>query len=413
MDIETMLANSRALQGKLEKIHELHATAKRENRDLSRRENAELTTLRTDTAALRAKLPAPTPGQAFQAGARDVADDLGATLTREQRVADWQHQNGYTGASDGEQLSLGKMVRGAVTGRWNDAEGEQRALLEGTLANGGYLLGPELAGSVIDRVRNQMAVMKLGATTVPMKSNELYLARLAGGASPAWKSEGATISDSTPTFERIVFNAKTLPVLVKISAELFEDLSPEATDLIEREISLSLSLELDRACLRGSGNDPEPAGILNQAGVTVTSLGTNGATPNWDNIIDGVASVQANNIDPDGIIWASRTAQTFAKFKDSQGRYLEPPSALDGITRASSNQLPINLTTGTATNTSEIYIGRWSDVLLGLRTDLRWQVKVLSERYASELEYGLLMWVRADVQLAHPQAFTILTGAKP
>jgi HK97 family phage major capsid protein len=194
---------------------------------------------------------------------------------------------------------------------------------------------------------------------------------------------------------------------------LFEDRSPAAADLIDREISQSLSLELDRASLRGSGVDPEPAGILNQSGVTVTSLGANGATPSWDNIIDGVASVHANNIEPNAVLWASRTGQTFAKFKDSQGRYLEPPSALDDVQRLVTNQLPTNLTVGSANNCSEIYIGRWSDVLLGLRTDLRFQVKVLDQRFIDNLQYGLLMWVRADVQLAHPQAFTVLTGVKP
>src|SRR6266540_2837664 len=85
-----------------------------------------------------------------------------------------------------------------------------------------------------------MQVMKAGAIAVPMQTQQIYLARLATGASASWKAEGQPIADSTPTFERVILTAKTLPVLVKISAELFEDLSAEATNA---------DLALDRPCV--------------------------------------------------------------------------------------------------------------------------------------------------------------------
>jgi HK97 family phage major capsid protein len=59
--------------------------------------------------------------------------------------------------------------------------------------------------------------MRAGATTVPMLTQQQYLARLAGGAGVAWKAEGQPITESTPTFERVTLTAKTLPVLVRLS----------------------------------------------------------------------------------------------------------------------------------------------------------------------------------------------------
>lgn len=392
--------------------------AKDEKQGLSRREAAEFDKVADEVKELRKQL-SHDPRQ-FQPGNRSGGDDAsGATLTPEQRVSDWVRENGEyrssngVGAGEADRLSIGKMIRGAVTGNWRDAEAEQRAMSENVLANGGYALAPDLSARVIDRVRNNMAVMRLGATTVPLSTQQTYLARLAGAADVSWKTEGDPITESSPTFERVTLTSKTLPCLVRLSAELWEDLSPEATDTIEHELSLALSLELDRAVLRGSGVDPEPTGIRNAAGVTVTSLGANGATPTWDNIIDAVSTVRGANIEPDGIIWASRTQQTFDKVKDLQDRYLEPPTSLAGIPRVSSNQIPINLTTGTNTDTSEIYVGRWSDVLVGIRTDLRFQVRLLDERYIDNLQYGLLVYLRADVALAHPQAFNVVTGVRP
>jgi HK97 family phage major capsid protein len=415
MTPEKMIELSRSIATRTERLGEL--VRKDEDGKLSRREAAELTTVRNEIKELGRELP---QGRQLQPGARSGGDEVaGDTLTREQRVSDWLREHGDyrsssgLGADDRANLSVGKMIRGAITGNWRDAEAEQRALSENVLANGGYALAPDLSARVIDRVRNNMAVMRLGATTVPMTTQQMYLARLAGGADVSWKSEGSAITESSPTFERVTLTAKTLPCLIRISAELFEDLSPEATDTIERELSLALSLELDRAALRGSGVDPEPTGIRFAAGVTVTSLGADGASPTWDNVIDAVATVRAANVEPDGIIWASRTQQTFDKQKDLQNRYLEPPTSLAGIPRVSSNQIPVNLTTGANTDTSELFVGRWSDVLVGLRTDLRFQVRVLNERFIDNLQYGLLVYLRADVALAHPQSFNVVTGVRP
>jgi HK97 family phage major capsid protein len=419
MDPKRMIEISREAMNKIERVEEIRALAKKENRTLSRRETAEIERLAKDGRALQQQLP-KLDGRAFQPGARSGTEEIsGDTLNPEQRVSDWLRENGdyrspsSLSESDRASLSVGKMIRGALTGNWRDADAEQRAMSENVLADGGYALGPELSARVIDRVRNSMQVMKAGATTVPMTTQQMYLARLAGGANVSWKAEGDPITDSTPTFERIVLNAQTLPVLVKISAELFEDASPEAMDTIENELSQALSLELDRAALRGSGVSPEPTGIRNASGATITSLGANGATPSWDNVIDAVAAVQAANIEPNAILWSSRTQQTMSKLKDGMQRYLEPPSSLGDVARLVTNQIPNNLTAGTNSDASEIYVGRWSDVLVGMRTDLRFQVRVLNERFIDNLQYGLLCFLRADIALAHPQAFNVLTGVRP
>src|SRR5207248_11478832 len=119
-----------------------------------------------------------------------------------------------------------------------------------------------------------------GVRTVPMESDTLMFARLSGGVTPAWKNEGDEIAEQAMSFDRVTLKPQTLPLLVKISQELFDDISPEAASVIEDELLSALALELDRVILRGSGTLPEPEGILNQADVTTQSLGTNGAALN-------------------------------------------------------------------------------------------------------------------------------------
>lgn len=153
--------------------------------------------------------------------------------------------------------------------------------------------------------------------------------------------------------------------------------------------------------------------MLNQSGVTITSLGANGAIPTyWDTLLDAVGAVRARNIEPTGVLWASRTEQYHAKLKTSTGAYAEPPSSINGIARLSTNQIPTNLSVGSSSDCSEIYVGRWSDLLVGIRTDMRFDVRLLSERYIDNLQYGLLCYLRADVQVAHPASFNVVTGVR-
>ena len=149
---------------------------------------------------------------------------------------------------------------------------------------------PDVLGAgFIDRVRNRMVTMAAGAQTVPMGSDTLHIARVVqpglytagsptySGAANAWKSENSPILESSLVLERVTFTARTLPMLVKLSVELSED-STSIDQVIEREMSTALALELDRVALIGSGVVPEPKGIRNQTNVIVTSL-EGGATP--------------------------------------------------------------------------------------------------------------------------------------
>lgn len=338
-------------------------------------------------------------------------------LTRDQRLYDWTRERGRGSdwnEDDAAGFSLGRAIAGMVTGNWSDAELERRAMSEGVNADGGFAVPEILASSVIDRVRNVGQVLNAGATIVPVLSDQHSIPRMASGITPAWKNENAAVNENAPTFERVTFAVKTLPHLVRMSEELFEDITPASQQIIEQEIIAALALELDRVALRGSGTAPEPRGVRNQTGVEIISLGANGATPtNWSLLVNAVAGVQSDNIQPSHAIYSSRTAKTFAGFADNTGQPLRRPQLLDSLTDLISNQIPNNLTIGTSVDCSELYVGLWSQLLIGVRPSVGVRVKILQERFADNLQVGILCWLRADIQLAHPEAFTVTTGVRP
>ena len=73
--------------------------------------------------------------------------------------------------------------------------------------------------------------------------------------------------------------------------------------------------------------------------------------------------------------------------------------------------IPINVTTGTSTDTSYIFTADWSQLMVGMRTDFN--LRFLGERFiADNLQYAFLAYLRADVQLAQPAAFVVDTGVR-
>lgn len=150
-----------------------------------------------------------------------------AVLGTEDRMMDWQarrrNRSSFT-AEEAREFSLGRAVRGMVTGRWDDADLERRALAEGAGSTGGFLTPELVSAQVIDRLRNVGQVFAAGATVVPMDSDQVSVPRLAGGVQAQWKVENAPVAESDPAFERVTLVAKTLPVLTRISMELFEEL---------------------------------------------------------------------------------------------------------------------------------------------------------------------------------------------
>lgn len=423
---------------KLAKMRALNDAAELENRALSRRETAEYATLERDVEQLAESIrktgghfdPRRTQGTPFESDDAEPASVLRPGDKMVDHLREHQPQafrgtgNLYDELFDPARCSLGRAARGLITGNWQDADLERRAMLEGGTTTGGALLPIPLAGHLVDLVRNKMRLMQVGASVVPLTAPVTYMGRLTAGPNPAlaWKTEGAGITASDLAVDRITFTAQMLPCLVKVSFELFDDLTPQAADLIQNEIVQALALELDRTCLRGSGAAPEPQGVRNQAGVTITSLGANGAAPIWDNIVDGVYQVRNANLNPSGILYASRTEQTLSKFKTAIGSYLEPPTSIDGIPRLSTNQIPTNLVQGNSSVASEIYIADWQYLMLGMRQEIGFgvagdsgqmmgsRVRVLTERFADQGLLGLICYARADVQLAHSAAFTVLTG---
>jgi HK97 family phage major capsid protein len=331
-------------------------------------------------------------------------------LTRDQSVSDWLQARGAFDRYQDEPLSLQRYLRGMATGEWDGAEHE-RALAEATVGAGGALVPAPLSARVIDLMRARTVVLRAGAVTVPMTSQTLALARLTGEGTPAWKTEGASITAADLTFDRVTFTARPLVRRVDLSVELFEDADPSSEDVIARSFAGQMAVEVDRAALLGSGTPPEPRGVLNQSGITTTTHGANGtAISNYDFWLDAIGAARAAGFEPNAHVQAPRSSTSLSKLKEATtNAYLAPPAGL--LPTLTTRSIPITVTTGTSTDTSYVFTAQWDQLMVGIRTGFT--LRFLGERFlADTLSYSFVAYLRADVQLAQPSAFVVDTGVR-
>jgi len=292
------------------------------------------------------------------------------------------------------QCSFGEFVSGVFNGHRGN-ERIRASLGEGSVGTGGAMVPAPLAAELIDSLRARTVAIKGGARTVIMDSQTLRMARLTGDPIAAWRNENAAVGGTDPTFDAVTFTARSLACKVAISRELLAD-AANLSEVLLSAFAKSMAVTLDSAILQGSGTAPEPTGVLNTAGIGAYA---NANYDTWDGLLAGTLAMQnANAPDPSAAIMTPTAWNAIQGQKDSQGRYLEPPSALAS--------LPLLATTGAP---ADILLGAWSQCLIGMRQEI--MLEIFPGVLAGNLQVLFLAHLRADVQLAHPAAFVKLSAS--
>lgn len=335
---------------------------------------------------------------------RDDDEPVTYALRPEERMADWARKNtDRRGGDDG--VTAGAFLRAMVIGPKNDAE--RRALSEGTDSAGGYTVPDVLSAQLIDRLRAQSVLVQAGARTIPLTSDQNYIAKIATDPVPAWRAENAAIAESDPTFARVSLAPKSLAVLVKVSREVLED-SLNIEEALTRALTAAMALEVDRAGLFGSGSGSEPQGLANMAGINETAL--DGELASYAPLIAArTAVLTANAGEPTAFIMHPREDGTLTGLVDTTGQPLQAPAKIAAIRQLVTTSVPTN--GGVGTNESSIITGNFARFLIGLRSGLR--IEMLKERYADNHQYAFIAHTRATFAAEHVAAFGHVTGIQP
>lgn len=322
-------------------------------------------------------------------------------------------ERGDSSPADG---SLSDFLRG-VAGMQIGGASIRAALSVGTDADGGYLVPHMVMPQILEALAPASACMQAGAGMLPLDSGAktFTIAAIDSIPTAAWRLENGNVSESAPAFRAAVVAPKSLSFYFKVSRELLQD-GAGLQQAAVTAISQAFAKELDRAALRGTGTAPEPRGLLNASasGVNQVTNGANGAslaTTKYANFMSAVQAIMEDDAPmPTAAIMSPRSRVTLGSAVDSAGQPLQVPPMLAQLQQLASSQVPNNLTVGTSTDCSEIYLGDFTRMVFAMREQV--SIARLGEAFATTGQVGFVCHVRADMLFLYPKAFAVVTGVR-
>jgi HK97 family phage major capsid protein len=416
---------------------------------------------------MQTSYPMTEPNTAAAENAADLAQltEHVAGLTRQIKLMELQsrkveHISAFPGDNYGAgtlpltraeqgRYSLIKAIRAAATGDWSDAGFEREcsrtleqqtgrsargfmfpanlqmnraSQLAGTANVGGNVVETQLlAEQFIDALRKQLRVAELGATMLPGLVGNVAIPRRTSTQSTYWVAESGTITSAATSFDQVSMSPKTVGALSSWSRILELQSTPAIEQLLRQDMVASVASAIDLAAITGTGASNQPRGILNTSGIGSVAGGTNGATVTFDHLADLKREVAIDDADVPtaAFLTNSRVEAKLSKTQSTTGQYIiDPagvasgaPTTVFGRRFAVSNQVPSNLTKGSASGTcSAVIYGNFADLLIGMwgATDIL--VNPFGTGYTNgDVEIRIMQTV--DIAVRHPESFAAMVDA--
>ena len=297
--------------------------------------------------------------------------------------------------------------------------------------DGGYVLPVTRSQEIIDLLYAKEVAMALGADFQTMTTQTMEVPKFIEGAQAFCLADNEEAVESQARFGQVVLNLKRLTAMTRVSRRWIRYTSgPAAERKLRDDMAKVVTLRQDLDILRGTGAVPTsqdrgaaPLGLRWTEGVTKLNAGSQ--PPTLELLEQMVLTLLRHNVDDDGTFgWAMHpmTLARFTNLRSANGEPLlrqnwadMPYPTLMGYRYATTTQIPINLgVSGNPTqngNLSEIYFGRWSDMVIGVGQDVA--VSTTTERYWEFDQVGIRVDVDWDAKVFRPEAFVVATNVLP
>lgn len=322
-------------------------------------------------------------------------------------------RDGFEAEMDQElALKYGKRAEGVYV----PDEAFKRSHVVGTNTLGGFITQPEVVSSeFIELLRNKSQVLNLGARVLNLTSTS-YLPRQSGAGTANWVAETTASTLTAMNFTQLTLTPKAISSNQQYSKQLLLQSNPSIDSLVRDDITQTLALAIDLAALHGAGTN-EPVGIAGTSGINTVALAANGLALGNATAYPALVSLEsliaADNADVANMAYLIRPGHRGALKTNTRFSSTDTPVFMDGMIngyRAEvSNQIAVNLTTGTATTIcSAIFFGNWSDLIVASfgSTDL------VVDPYTAGANGVVRLYARrwCDIGVRHPESFAVLGG---
>ncbi len=376
---------------------------------------------------------------------RDERDEKARTGKKQNRKGIIWNESDKTVSLPGLELekdnfSFTRAAVGITTGDWG--HGFEKAVFDETAnrrkdlsasddALGGFLVPVQVLDDFIELLRANTVTREAGATVLTnLTGSPVELPKQTGGATAFWVSENGAITSSDLTLGQVVLQPRALGALVKLSNRVLRMSSPGIEGIVRDDLSRVMALELDLAALRGDGANGQPLGIAETANINTLEIDTNGGDFTFfhaDRMRQALAEKNAERgrlayiSHPSA--WGKMRRERIAQFTgQTEGAYVILPMTDEqmrahlGFPFFQTTQLPTTLAKGSSTSLTEVYLGNWAELLIGMWTNMEF----LASNQAGDATGGAFAqnqtWLRVimetDVAVRHPESFVLINDAE-
>lgn len=280
-----------------------------------------------------------------------------------------------------------------------------------TTTGNSTLIQSQVASLLVQPLEQASTFLAAGPVVLD-SSSPVRVPRIVNGVTAGFVAEGAQISDGDVAFDEVTLlpsSMKGLKVLVKLSNELIRTSVVGLESVLRTRLVTDVANALDAALWDGTGTNNTIKGILRATGIATGTLDLDDP----DSLIDGIATAQANKVDPTHWVMTSDSFAALRKLKvgSTDARYLFDPSTIQNGTDLRLLGLPVIITDNIPNASGKARVGLVDFSKVVVARDVDAEVKILDQTWGDYDSIGIRVVSRWDCALLQPEAVTLLTEA--
>lgn len=253
----------------------------------------------------------------------------------------------------------------------------------------------------IEPFRNSLLARKLGVRVLSGLSGNLSIPKHGSSTTVGWVAENAALTASDMSFDSVSLAPKHAGGMTEMSRQLLQQSSPDIEQLVRDDLSFMLAQAIDAAIIIGGGTN-EPDGVLSTTGIQTASL----STLSWANILAMLQKLDLVNASAANFVGSTKVKAKLQGTLKATGiaGYLMEGGKVADLPAYFTKQLAEK--TGTP-NTGRLIAGDWSQVLLGIWSEIDLLVNPYAETAYSKGNVLVRAMSTVDVAVRHPDAFVV------
>ena len=435
---EHIISLQRQVAEATKRLKDLVAKAEGENRDLSAEEQAAFTRDEAEVKTLKVRLERAETVERESAAQAVRVEGVLASVTPPATVlsASTSVAVGEANALKEKGIKFARFVRALAANRGNKQSAApwyekaygakdtvHAALLASDFEAGGALVPPGFTAEIIELLRAQTVVRRLGAQQRPMVNGKLVMPRITGGSSFSYVAEGTEPNATEITTGDLELTARKVIGIIPISNDLLRMAAVNVDAIVLADMTAGLGEFEDINFIRGDGTGAKPRGLRYWALAANVLVMT--ATPDLAKTRKDIGrlrlALKQNKIKmrTPAYILGPRTEEYLLALVDGNGNLAFPEMREGKIgiyPYAMSEQIPENLGGGTE---SEMYLADFYEVIIADSLDLRIDAsteatyKDSSGNQANAFgkdQTVIRLIAEHDLGMRHPAGIGVLTG---